>query len=81
MGPNPQKRSQSKVADLTVYFETYASRTPLCRCSQNMWLLLIKFKSWSLEGWFVLVFKNIKMLWQNLKLNQGCLNVQSNSSA
>ena len=81
MGPNPQKRSQSKVADLTVYFETYASRTPLYRCSQNMWLLLKKFKSWSLEGWFVLVFKNIKMLWQNLKLNQGCLNVQSNSSA
>ena len=81
MGPNPQKRSQSKVADLTVYFETYASRPPLYRCSQNMWLLLIKFKSWSLEGWFVLVFKNIKMLWQNLKLNQGCLNVQSNSSA
>ena len=45
-------------------------------CSQNEWLLLIKFKSCPFDVWFVLMFKNIKMFQQNLKLN-----VDSNSLA
>ena len=58
---NPQKRPWNKVAGLTVYFETYASRTPPYGCSQNKWLFLTKFKSCSFDVWFVLMFKNMKI--------------------
>ena len=35
----------------------FTSRTPFYGCSQNKWLLLIKFKSCSFDVWFVLIFK------------------------
>ena len=45
------------------------SRTPVCGCSQNKSLLLIKFKSCPFVVWFVLMFKNIKIFYRILQLD------------